>query len=221
MTPDHERRAGHTLAVFGATGGTGRELIGQAVAAGHDVVAVARRPEAVGAAHGRLRVVGAQLTDADVLARALDGVDVVVSVLGVSSLRQARRGTTVHSAGTRAVRHAMSRAGVRRIVAVSSGGVQDEPVGDWLYDRVVRPAFLAPLYADMRIMERELRETDLDWTVVRPSFLRGGQRRTDYRVAVDGPLPRSRALSRWSLAHLLLRTAVTGGCHRRVISVSM
>ncbi len=209
-----------TIAVFGATGRTGRALIGQAVAAGHPVVAVARRPGAIGVTHPGLRVVGAQLTDADALADALNGVDVVVSVLGVPSLRESRKGTTVHSAGTRAIRQAMTRAGVRRIVVVSSGGVQTEPMGNWVYTHVVKRFFLAPVYADMRVMEEELRAGDLDWTIVRPSYLRGEERRTDYRTALDGPLPGDGALSRWGLAHLLLRTATDSAYRRRVVSVS-
>jgi biliverdin reductase/flavin reductase len=208
-----------TIAVFGSTGATGRLLVEQALQRDLVVTAVARRPEAVGSVDRRLRVVGAALTESDRLADALAGADAVVSMLGVSSLRQARRGTNVYTTGTRAIVDGMIRARVSRLVVLSSSGVRAQAGDSWFYTHILRQYFLAPVYADIRAMEEELSRTDLRWTVVRAPYLTGHDERVDYRVSHDGAVPGDASLSRWTLAHSLLDVTVSAAYDKQVLSV--
>src|SRR5689334_18774714 len=114
------------LTIFAATGGIGRHLLAQAVAAGHDVTAVARNPRNLPRQDARVGVVTADLTAADpaVLASAADGADAVLSGLGP---RNPKTEAGIASRGTRDIVAAMQATGTRRIVVVSAAPVGTVP----------------------------------------------------------------------------------------------
>lgn len=162
------------IAVFGANGGTGRLLTQQALEAGHDVVAVVRRPAQFPLAHGRLTVIEADVHDVEAVARAVAGSEAVLSTLGVPFTRKA---IDVYSAGIASIGAAMKQHGITRVVVVSSAATEPrrhEGAG-FLLNRVMQPLVTATIgrttYADMRKMEARLRASDLHWTVMRPSGL--------------------------------------------------
>src|SRR5690242_9848331 len=110
------------LTIVAATGGIGRHLLDQALAAGHDVTAVVRDPARLSR---EVRAVAVDLTDPDpaALESAVSGADAVLSGLGPRS----RADAGVTARGTRAVVDAMHATGVRRIVAVSAAPVGTVP----------------------------------------------------------------------------------------------
>jgi nucleoside-diphosphate-sugar epimerase len=162
------------IVVFGANGGTGRQLTQQAVDAGHQVVAVTRRPRDFPLVHDRLEVVEADVDDPDSVKRAVHDSDVVLSTLGVPFTRKP---VTIYSQGIANIAAAMAEHGVKRIVAVSSSATEPHHHADggFLLNRVMQPLVTATIgkttYADMRRMEQLLRGSSLDWTIVRPSGL--------------------------------------------------
>ena len=162
------------IVVFGANGGTGRQLTQQAVDAGHEVVAVTRKPQEFTLAHERLEVVEADVHDPGSVKRAVHDSDVVLSTLGVPFTRQP---VTIYSEGIAHIAAAMAEHGVTRIVAVSSSATEPHhhAGGGFLLNRVMQPLVTATIgkttYADMRAMEAFLRNSSLDWTIVRPSGL--------------------------------------------------
>jgi putative NADH-flavin reductase len=162
------------IVVFGANGGTGRQLTQQAVNAGHEVVAVTRRPQEFPLAHERLEVVEADVHDPDAVKRAVHDSEVVLSTLGVPFTR---RPVTIYSHGIVNIAGAMAEHGVTRIVAVSSSATEPHHHADggFLLNRVMQPLVTATIgkttYADMRAMESFLHNSSLDWTIVRPSGL--------------------------------------------------
>ncbi len=162
------------ITIFGANGATGRLLTGQALAAGHDVVAATRRPAEFPIRADRLRVARADVHDAAAVDDAVAGADAVLSTLGVPFTRKP---ITVYSQGIRTITAAMSRHGVKRVVAVSSSATypHHHADGGFLLNRVLQPVVTATIgrttYADMRLMEEHLRDGDLEWTIMRPSGL--------------------------------------------------
>ena len=199
------------LTVVGASGGIGRQVLAQAVGAGHDVTAVVRRADAVTAP---VRVVVADLATAspgDVVP-AVHGADAVISGLGP----RGRDDLGVVSRGTATLAAAMTETGARRLVTVSaapvggmpgSGGPGADPGDDALTRLVLAPLLRRILrgpYADLAAMESILRVGDLDWTVVRPPRLTRGPLTAGYRVALDRNVPSGRSVSRADVAHLLL-----------------
>ncbi len=162
------------IAIFGANGQTGRLLTQQALTAGHEVVAATRRPAEFPVSHDLLSVVGADVHDAGSVDRAVADVDVVLSTLGVPFTRKP---VTVYSDGIRNITAAMSRHGIKRVIAVSSSATEPHHHADggFLMNRVLQPLVTSTIgrttYADMRLMERHLRAGELDWTIMRPSGL--------------------------------------------------
>jgi putative NADH-flavin reductase len=157
--------------VFGATGGTGRQLVRQALDAGHDVTAVVRDPARLPVQHERLDVVTADVTDPDALGPALAGRDAVLSALGAPGNKAAG----IASKGTRAILGAMEASGVQRYIGVSAAPVERDADGESLFVRavmlpLVRRAF-REVYADLTVMEDVIRASAVDWTIVRPPRL--------------------------------------------------
>ncbi len=203
------------LTIFAATGGVGRQLLEQAIAAGHDVTAVARNPAKL---TRQVRTVTADLAAADpaALEPAVAGADAVLSGLGPHSNADAG----IAAPGTRTIVAAMQATGVRRIVVVSaapvstvaSPGNPNPPKHDpgdgffmrHLFSRIAAARF-GKVYDDLAAMEDILRDSGLDWTVVRPPRLTDGPVTGTYRTAYGQNLRRGLFVSRADVAHLMLR----------------
>ena len=205
------------LTIFAATGGIGRQLLEQALAAGHDVTAVVRNPKKL-PREEEVRIVTADLAAADpaVLESAVAGADAVLSGLGARSNSEAG----VASQGTRAIVQAMQATDVRRLVVVSAAPIGTVPSpglpkppkhdpGDGFFIRnLLSPLTKAALrkrYADLALMEDVVRESGLDWTLVRPTQLTDKPLSGTYRTAYGRNLRRGLRISRADVAHLMLR----------------
>jgi len=162
------------IVVFGATGGTGRHVVDQLLRAGHEVTAVVRRPEEI-APRDRLTVRAGDVTRADSLHESCRGADVVVSCIGPRAKYGGQVGAglrpgTVMSVGTVNMVAAAKAAGVRRFVFQSGIGLSDgrelSRANRWVMC-LWRPLFGAAI-RDKAEGERHLRESNLDWVIVRP-----------------------------------------------------
>ncbi|MGW7346705.1 NAD(P)-dependent oxidoreductase [Streptomyces sp. NPDC054854] len=196
------------LTVFGATGGVGREVVLQALAAGHEVTAVVRDPSRLGVpAHDRLRVaVVADLTDEAALVPVLTGRDAVVSALGATSNKQARL-SPVAGPAMSAVVNVMRRTGVDRLSAVSAAPLGPECPEDGALLRVLHPILrrvLRDVYADLAVMEATMGASGVRWTVVRPPRLLDRPRTGNYRRALDANVPGGKVIARGDVADALL-----------------
>ncbi len=175
------------IVVFGATGPTGRELTGQALAAGHQVTAVARRADSLAARPG-LTVIAADVTRADDVDTAVAGSDAVLSALGAAP---GRKPVSVYSVGARNIIAAMERHGVKRLVAVSSSVLDPawRPNGAFFFNNVLDPyvnrVIARTAHEDMRRMEALVRASSLDWTIARPCGLFDHPVVTDYQLAEE------------------------------------
>ncbi|MFF3438417.1 NAD(P)-dependent oxidoreductase [Streptosporangium sp. NPDC002721] len=194
------------LTVCGATGGTGREVVRQALEAGHEVTAVVRGPARLPDGLGGVRVVTADVTDPQSLRPAIEGRDAVISALGPRSRKHARDG--VVAPATRGILSALEICGVRRLVAVSAAPVGPSPQGDPFLDReIMTPLIrrvLRDVYTDLGAMEEAIRGSDTEWTVIRPPRLLDKPLTGTYRLAVGGNVPGGRTIARSDLAHAIL-----------------
>jgi putative NADH-flavin reductase len=193
------------LTVFGATGGTGEEIVRQASSDGHTVTAVVRRPDAVRKFGDGVRVVRGDVTDASSIRGALDGSEAVLSALGSRSLGTP---TNVYSDGIANVIAAMREAGVRRLLCVSAVPVGRDSPGHNVVERYlafpILYRFFGEAYTDMKRMEDIVERSDRDWTVFRPPQLVDGTATGTYRTAIDAPLPWEFRISRADLAAAML-----------------
>lgn len=209
------------IVVFGANGATGRLLTKQALAAGHHVAAVTRRPSDFPVTHERLSVVEADVHDAQAVGRAVEGADVVLSALGVP---YTRKPINVYSDGIRNIAAAMCRHEVKRLVVVSSSATEPHHHADggFLMNRVLQPLITATIgkttYSDMRAMEELVRGSDLEWTIMRPSGLFDAPGVTRYELHED-QAP-GIFTSRADLAASLLEQATDARFVRQAVAVT-
>ncbi|HET6735717.1 NAD(P)-dependent oxidoreductase [Mycobacterium sp.] len=179
------------IVIFGANGQTGRLLTRRVLDAGHTAVAVTRNPDGFPFADARLVVGGADVRDASSLVSVVDGADAVLSTLGVPF---SVRAIDTYSAGIRNVVAAMRKTAVRRLVVVSSTGAYHYPnrVDTPFALRIVEPVITRTIgkttYDDQRRMETIVRDSGVDWTIVRPSGLFDLPEPTNYVAGEVDPI---------------------------------
>ncbi len=166
------------LLVFGSTGGTGRELLKQALEQGHNVVAYARNPAKIDdIKHASLQVVRGDVLDPAVVESAVAGQEAVLSTIGASAER-----TTLREDGTRNIVEAMEKTGVQRLICQSSLGVGDSRANLPFFTKyIIVSVFLRHAFADHERQEAIVRQSSLDWTIVRPPHLTDSPRTGVYR----------------------------------------
>jgi uncharacterized protein YbjT (DUF2867 family) len=219
------------IALFGATGGIGRHLLAWALAEGHDVHVLARRPELLARPPGALAPAGAgsvsvsggsvsvsggpvpaaggltvtagDALDPGAVAAVVAGADAVLSALGPRGPRSTRTPSLLAGSAANLVA-AMEGAGVQRLISVSAAGafITGDPDTGWLIKAIIPRVFATP-FADVRQMEAAIRASDLSWTLVRASRLVNRPATGRYRVRADYPPPDGRKISRADVAHFM------------------
>lgn len=193
------------IVIFGAAGATGRILVERALVQGHEVTAFDRNTAGLTIQHPKLTVIQGDIFNPSQVEEVIAGQDVVISVLGV------RPGVTIPvcSKGTEHIIAAMQKLGVKRFICLSGFAVAALD-GEWReipYLPIILPFFpkVKAMFADKVIQEQEIRQSNLDWIIVRPARLTDGPRTGDYKVA--NPLymgPRAK-ISRADVADFLLK----------------
>lgn len=164
---------------MGATGGTGRQLLGQALERGYEVTAFVRDPSRLSIAHPQLTVVRGDVLDRDSVETAMRGQDAVLSALGHKRFFYPTR---ILSEGTRNILRAMESQGVRHLVCETAMGIGDSAGRMGLYYTLfVIPVILPFYFWDKTRQEREIAGSNLEWVIVRPGMLTNGAKRSQYR----------------------------------------
>jgi putative NADH-flavin reductase len=162
------------VVIFGATGGVGRQLVEQALTAGHTVTALVRNPATFSLQHDRLTTIQGSVLDPTTVETAITGQDAVLSALGSHQKGK----ITLCTDGIEQILMAMVHQQVRRLVVVSAYGANDSHHRNfynlllWL---LVKEKML-----DKERMEALIARNDVDWTIVRPTFLTNGARTSKY-----------------------------------------
>ncbi len=165
--------------IVGATGGTGRQLVTQALERGLAVTALVRDPSRLAVDHPKLTVIRGDVLDAAFVEAAVHGQDAVLSALGHRRFFQPTR---ILSDGTRNILHAMEHHGIRRFVCETSLGIGDSAGRMGLYYTLfVIPVILPFYFWDKTRQERIIAASRADWVIVRPGALTNGEKRGRYR----------------------------------------
>ncbi|MBV9945129.1 MAG: NAD(P)H-binding protein [Solirubrobacterales bacterium] len=212
--------SGMKIAVIGANGRTGRIVVTDAIARGHQVIAVARTDQVSAPDDENLSNARDDVHDADALNHALDGANAVISTLGTGT---SRAPTDVYSTGLSNTLGAMKSGGTVKIAVISA-----VPAGTWaeqplLQRRIALPIlqrFFGASYDDMRRVEAILRETtDIDWISLRPPRLVNKPPKGTYRLGTR-PLAKARAITYGDLATALLDSLTRQDLYRHVAYVA-
>jgi len=208
------------IVVFGAARGTGRAVVEGGIAAGHRVTAVVRGdPRGLTPRPGVLEVEQGDATDPDRVAALVSGADALVSAVGASG----RDKSGVRERATRAQLAGMRAAGVRRLISVSSLGIDDSAGAlPWWMRTLLVPLFLGPAFRDHERQEAVLQEADdLDWTIVRPGGLTDGPPTGRYHHGFQRlPSGASGRIARADVADFILRELAEPAYLRSAVAVS-
>jgi putative NADH-flavin reductase len=206
------------LMIFGATGGTGARLLDQALEAGHDVTILARNPTSI--SRENVTVLQGNVLNPRPWQSLVAGQDAVLSCLGSIDRKHA---TTVYSEGTANILAAIRSGGVRRLICLSSAGLDiapETPLAQRLVTRLVIQRIYRHGYADMAKMENLVTASDTDWTVIRPPMLTNGPLRAEYRTAANAHLTNPKSISRADLAHYILNHINDQDTWKNIVEIS-
>jgi putative NADH-flavin reductase len=192
------------LLILGATGGTGKHVVSQALAGGHDLTVLARDRAKMGPDQPRLRLVLGDLENGAALAEAMRGQDAVISAIGRGYSFKSEHLIERTVPGIIA---AMKAAGVRRLVFTSAIGVGPSFADAPFMAKLFFLTLLRGIYADKLIGERMIMQSGLDWTIVQPSQMTDGPLTRSYRSGERLALRGRAQISRADTAHFLLATA--------------
>lgn len=187
------------LAIFGATGATGTELVKQALEHGHTVTALVRNPAAL-VEQDHLHIISGDIHNLADVEKAVQGQEAVICALGARDLKP----TMIRTEGTRAIIDAMKKNNVKRLFIVSAMGVGES----WKTLSLVNKAFFAILLksarTDHEAQEAAVKACGLDWTIIRPSGLVNTPRTGVYRVG-ENILAKTSQIARADVADLILK----------------
>lgn len=198
------------LTVLGASRGVGLALVEQALAKGHQVTALVRNRESLARKQSDLRVLEGDVMEAHTLISAIRGQDWIFWCVGLPPTRQPVR---VFSEGTRNVLQIMQDTGVRRLVVITGmGSGENNGNGSFIYDRITNLLLLRTIYRDKNLQESLIRDSGLDWTILRPGIYTNEPPTANYRLISDLKSVTAGKISRADVAHCMLSVAESGKC---------
>ena len=203
------------IIVFGASGGTGQEIVAQGIAHGHTVTAFVRNPDGL-TRHAACRVITGDIFDAAAVADAIAGHSAVLSALGPRSLKK----EDLLARTLPKIAEGMQRHYVNRTIVLGAAGA-DRDYGKYQNRLTTLSLWVAKHtrfrypYADQAEQERILAASDLDYTIVRPPRLTDGPITRTYRVTPDALPSGGRRISRADVADFMLQQLTDPRFHRQ------
>jgi putative NADH-flavin reductase len=193
------------ILVFGASGATGRELVRQGLAAGHQVSAFVRNPAGFPATPG-VQVIQGDVFDPEQVAAAVQGQDAVFTALGARTLGP----NDLLPKSSANIIAGMKRHGVRRLIVLGAAGAYRDagkyatPIRRFFL-RLIKRTLLKYPFINSSIQQQQVEASGLDFTVVLPPRLTNGEALGKYRVEADGLPLHGNTLSRADLAEFMLK----------------
>ena len=207
------------IIVFGATGGTGKLVVEQALQARYQITIVVRNPEAFTIRDENLIIIKGDVFELQSFENELKDKDVVVSCLGIRK----REPTTIYSEGINNIIQAMEKQNVNRIICLSAAAVIVPPKSSLLMKFVTKnilQRIFKYAYADMLTMEKILGESNCNWTIIRPPWLRDTKHTGKYRTAINEYLSNPSKISRADLAEFIVNHLEDEKTFRAIIEIS-
>ena len=206
------------LLIFGSTGGTGRQLVQQALEQGHTVTAFARNPAKLDIKHSNLNVLQGDVMNLPSVEKAVQGKDAVVCVLGADQ----NMTSTIRSQGTQQIIQAMEKADIRRLICQSTLGAGDSWENlNFFWKYIMFGFLLRKPFADHQKQEDYVKQSRLDWTIIRPGAFVDGERTGKYRHGFSGNDKTSKLkISRADVADFILKQLTDNSYLHQTPSIS-
>lgn len=210
------------LLIIGANGGIGKQCVITALEAGHYVTAVLRNPVNLSITHAHLEIVQGDIMQPNTFEKHLQKKDAVISVIGTGGSFFSDKPTTLYSHGNANVLHGMEKAGVKRAFFISASAIEISPVLPWFVrfvEKYIVQKLLKNMYADLREMEKEVRRSNGDWTIIRPPQLTDGPQTDNYRVAINTFLKNCLKISRADVAHFMIDNIRNEAFYKSIVEI--
>ena len=207
------------IAIIGGTGKTGLELIKQGLEQGHCITAVVRNPKKIKFDHPNLTLVKGDVLIPESFEYTFREQDAVLSALGHKRFFIK---TTILSRGTKNIVTAIITYGVRRLLCITSLGINDSRFKLGLYYTLFTiPIILFFYFLDKSNQEEIIMNSTLDWTIVRPAQLTNGKKRGTYKLGSNvGSYILTKMISRADVAHFMLNELVTRDYVRQAVGIT-
>ncbi|MGB5261950.1 MAG: SDR family oxidoreductase [Gammaproteobacteria bacterium] len=204
------------ILIIGSTGSIGRELVKQALERGHEVTAFARDPSKLQIADQKLTIVKGDVMDPATIEQVMPGHDIVLSALGAGGKGGVR------AEGTRNIIEVMQKCGIRRFVSLSSLGVSESRANlNFLWKYIMFGLLLRRAFNDHVAQESHIKNSDLDWTIVRPGAYTDGERTGNYRHGFNSTVKDLELkISRADVADFMLKQLTDDSYLRKTPAVS-
>lgn len=210
---------GCNIVVLGANGGIGRQVVEMALKQGHHVTAILRNPANLIFTHPNLTVVKGDIMKPETIESCLQNKDAVISAIGKSSLKK----TTLYSQGNKNLLHVLTNAGTTRVFFISASGLEVNPAHSYFMRLAAKfglQKLLKNMYADLERMEKIIKESCQNWTIMRPPRLTNAPFTGIYRSAVNGFLKAGFSISRADLAHYMISNITNEAIYKKTIEVA-
>jgi putative NADH-flavin reductase len=215
----NETRSVLNILVVGANGGIGRQTVERALEAGHHVTALVRNPANLTITHAHLEIVTGDILHPDTFEGYLENKDAVISAIG----GKMKRPTSLYAGGNRNLLNAMRKKGVKRAFFISASAIEISPVQPF-YIRLVTKYIVQKLlghgYADQRIMEKLIKESDTNWAIMRPPRLTDKPVTGHYRFAINRFLENCLSISRADVAHFMINNINNEATYKATIEIA-
>ena len=207
------------IIVFGASGGTGIQVVHEALNAGYEVTVVVRNTEDYIFGHSLLEIIQGDVFEPDTFRSAMMGKDAVISCLGCHK----REPTTIYSEGITNIMQSMQKSGVKRLICLSNGAVEVPENASFMVRFEIKNIFQRIFkynIADMLVMETILKDSGLNWTVIRPSRLLNKLKTGKYRISINKNLSRPSSVSRKDLADYIFHHIFDEKIYKSMVEIS-
>lgn len=209
----------YKVVVLGANGGIGLQAVLAALKAGHTVTAILRTPTNLQIAHPNLQIVQGDVMKPEALDTYLENKDVIISAIGKNSLKK----TTLYSQGNQNLMEAMKRVGTTRAFFISASGLVVNPSHSLLMrlaTKFILQTLLRNMYADLWRMEKIVKESAINWTIIRPPKLLDKPETGKYRIAIDAFLNKGFKISRADIAHFIVSNLTNEALFNKTVEVA-
>ena len=218
MKTGHPNTALHIL-VIGANGGIGKQVVELALEAGHNVTAMLRNPAKLVMTHNNLQIIKGDVMRQETFEDHIEGKDAIISALGTNTLTKP---TILYSEGNKNLLKAMKKKGVRRAFFISASALEISPVLPSyvrFVEKYIVQKILKHMYDDLRLMERLIKESDTNWTIMRPPRLTDKPATAEYRFASNWCGKICLRMPRADLAHFMINNIANEATYQATIEI--
>lgn len=208
------------IAVIGATGGVGEQIVRQALEQGHSVKAFSRNPAKLSLQHPNLELVKGDAIYLADIEQAIKGSDAVICTLGAPASDK----SNIRTEGTKNIIQAMQSQAVQRLLCLSSLGFGDSrPMLPFVLKYIIMPFILKNVMADHESQEAVIKQSNLDWTIVRPGSLTNAPATGTYRYgfSYDDKNLQIKKIARADVASFMLKQLQDDTYSRKTVGISM